>query len=74
VSVRTWLYRIAANARRPAHPQTWIKAASGSRRHHTLRTRAGTSRLFTPGLLMLPALAIELTAAGTGYRHGLLNR
>jgi hypothetical protein len=42
--------------------------------NNKLRARAGTSRLFTPGLLMLPALAIELTAAGTGYRHGLLNR
>jgi hypothetical protein len=50
------------------------KAASGSRRHRTLATRAGTSRLFTLGLLMLSALAIELTAAGTGYSYGLLNR
>jgi hypothetical protein len=70
--VRTWLYRIAANAGRRAHPEARIKATSGSRRH------AGDTRRNIPsaqaGLLMPSALAIELTAADAGSSYGALIR
>jgi hypothetical protein len=63
--VRTWLDRIAANAAGQPIQRRGSNRTSEPPLSHA-GTYTGTSHLFTPGLLMLSALVIELTAAGTG--------
>jgi hypothetical protein len=71
-SVWTWLYRIAANADRRAHPEARIKprAVAAVTRWGHAPEHPTCSHL---GLFMPPALAIELTAAGTGSSYGALH-
>ncbi|MGN6796173.1 MAG: hypothetical protein ACTHJW_27620 [Streptosporangiaceae bacterium] len=68
--VRTGLYRIAASADRRAHPEARITAGERSPPPSQGRDTRRNIPSSQAGLLMLPALAIELTAADTGSSYG----